>query len=47
MEALITEAAEKKFVGIVWQVLEWNEAAMRFYEKFNARFDAEWVNASI
>lgn len=44
MEALIQEAREKHFTGITWQVLEWNEPAFNFYRKFNARFDAEWVN---
>lgn len=47
MEQLIVEAKEKKLNGIVWQVLEWNEPAIRFYKKFNASFDAEWVNCSI
>ncbi len=47
MQALISEAETRKFNGIVWQVLEWNEPALRFYEKFNAKFDAEWVNASV
>lgn len=47
MERLISEAREKKFSGIVWQVLEWNEPAINFYKKFNARFDPEWVNCSI
>lgn len=45
MDALVIEAREKKFTGIVWQVLEWNEPAFNFYRKFNARFDPEWVNA--
>jgi len=43
-ERLIEEAREKQLNGIVWQVLEWNEPAFRFYEKYNAVFDAEWVN---
>lgn len=47
MDALIIEAKEKNFKAIVWQVLEWNEPAFRFYEKFHAKLDAEWVNASI
>lgn len=47
MEALIQEAKEKQFSGIVWQVLEWNEPAFNFYRKFNASFDPEWVNAAI
>jgi ribosomal protein S18 acetylase RimI-like enzyme len=47
MDRLIVEAKEKKFTGIVWQVLEWNEPAINFYKKYNAAFDAEWVNCSI
>ena len=46
-ERLIPEAREKKLSGIVWQVLEWNEPAIRFYRKYNASFDGEWVNCSI
>ena len=45
-ERLLEEAREKKFNGIVWQTLEWNEPAFRFYKKYNAKFDAEWVNCS-
>ena len=47
MERLIEEAIEKGFKRIVWQVLEWNEPAINFYKKYNADFDAEWVNCSI
>jgi len=46
-DRLIEEAKEKKFSGIVWQVLEWNEPAINFYKKYNATFDPEWVNCSI
>ena len=46
-DQLIVEAKEKKFSGIVWQVLEWNEPAINFYKKYKANFDAEWVNCSI
>ncbi len=44
---LFKEAKSKKLNGIVWQVLEWNEPAIKFYKKLNASFDAEWVNCSI
>jgi GNAT superfamily N-acetyltransferase len=44
---LIAEAKERGFNGIVWQVLEWNEPAINFYKKYQASFDAEWVNCSI
>jgi len=43
-ERLLEEAREKELNGVVWQVLEWNEPAFRFYEKYHATFDAEWVN---
>jgi GNAT superfamily N-acetyltransferase len=46
-DRLIEEAKEKKFIGIVWQVLEWNEPAINFYKKYNANFDDEWVNCSV
>lgn len=46
-DQLIVEAKERKLNGIVWQVLEWNEPAINFYKKYNANFDAEWVNCSI
>ena len=46
-EELIKEAQQKKLNGIQWQVLEWNEPAINFYKKYNASFDAEWVNCSI
>ena len=45
-DRLIEEAREKQLNGIVWQVLEWNEPALRFYQKYHAEFDNEWVNGS-
>jgi GNAT superfamily N-acetyltransferase len=45
-ERLIDEAREKQLNGIVWQVLEWNESAIRFYKKYQVTFDTEWVNCS-
>jgi Sortase and related acyltransferases len=47
MDRLIEEAKERGLKRIVWQVLEWNEPAINFYKKYNANFDAEWVNCSI
>jgi GNAT superfamily N-acetyltransferase len=44
VDRLIVEARERGFSRIVWQVLEWNEPAINFYKKYNARFDPEWVN---
>ncbi len=47
LDRLIIEAKEKNLSGIIWQVLEWNEPAINFYKKYNASFDAEWVNCAI
>jgi GNAT superfamily N-acetyltransferase len=46
-DELIKEAHEKKLSGIVWQVLDWNEPAINFYKKYNASFDAEWLNCAV
>ncbi|MDB5197261.1 MAG: family acetyltransferase [Flaviaesturariibacter sp.] len=46
-EQLITEAKDRGFNGIQWQVLEWNEPAINFYKKYNAVFDGEWFNCAI
>jgi GNAT superfamily N-acetyltransferase len=47
MDRLIEEAKEKKFSGIMWQVLDWNEPAINFYKKYNAHLDGEWINCSL
>ena len=47
MDRLIMEGKEKNLTAIVWQVLEWNEPAINFYKKYNAKFDPEWTNCSI
>ena len=46
-DRLIVEAKDRNLKGIVWQVLEWNEPAIKFYKKYNASFDGEWINCSI
>ena len=46
-DRLIEEAREKKWTRIIWQVLDWNEPAIKFYKKYNANFDDEWVNCSL
>ena len=47
MDRLIEECKVKKFSGMVWQVLEWNEPAINFYKKYKAHFDGEWINCAI
>ena len=47
MDRLIEEAKEKKFSGMMWQVLDWNEPAIKFYRKYNATIEDEWLNCSL
>jgi L-amino acid N-acyltransferase YncA len=48
MDTLIEECKVKKYSGLVWQVLDWNEPAINFYKKYEGVvFDGEWVNCRI
>ena len=47
-DKLMEECKSKKYSGLVWQVLDWNELAINFYKKFEGvKFEEEWVNCSI
>nr|WP_295713996.1 GNAT family N-acetyltransferase [Mucilaginibacter sp.] len=46
-DRLIAEAKELGFSGMVWQVLDWNEPALNFYNKYEANIEAGWLNASL
>ena len=47
-DQLMVECRERKFSGMVWQVLDWNEPAIRFYKKYEGvKFDGCWLNASL
>ena len=47
LDELIAYAKTNKYHGVVWQVLDWNEPAINFYKKYNAEFDAGWLNVSV
>lgn len=47
MDVLIEEARTKQLKGVVWQVLDWNKPAIRFYRRYDPEFDPEWINVSI
>tara|TARA_B100001059_G_scaffold68578_1_gene65447 strand:- start:26771 stop:27211 length:441 start_codon:yes stop_codon:yes gene_type:complete len=32
---------------IIWQVLDWNQPAINFYNKNNAQLDNSWINGSL
>lgn len=44
---LIIEAREMGFNGMSWQVLDWNEPAIKFYKKYEAALDGAWINGSL
>ncbi|MBX6379737.1 L-amino acid N-acyltransferase YncA [Thermoflavifilum aggregans] len=46
-ERCIQEAKAKGFSGMTWQVLDWNEPAIRFYEKYGARISREWLTCQL
>jgi GNAT superfamily N-acetyltransferase len=45
-ETVMQEAKEKGFNGMSWQVLDWNEPAINFYNKYEAALEYDWLNAS-
>ena len=40
-------AVDEGCTGMMWQVLEWNEPAINFYKKYDAKLDDEWTNCSL
>ena len=46
-ETIIEEAQLMGFNGISWQVLDWNEPAIKFYNKYQSAIESGWLNASL
>jgi len=46
-EAVVAEAEDKNYNGMVWQVLDWNEPAINFYKKYGAAIESDWLNAHL
>ncbi|MCX2493085.1 GNAT family N-acetyltransferase [Pedobacter sp. PF22-3] len=46
-EKVIEEAKNGKYSGMVWQVLDWNEPAINFYNKYKAHLESGWLNAAL
>ncbi len=40
-------ALDSNCSGMMWQVLDWNEPAINFYKKYNAKLDGEWINCGL
>ncbi len=46
-DEVVKVAKEMHVERLEWQVLEWNEPAIKFYEKLNSHFDSEWINCKL
>lgn len=47
LDQLIRIARDRKMHRLEWQVLNWNEPAIHFYEKFKVEFDQDWINCRL
>lgn len=47
LDAIVMEAKAQNCMQVNWQVLDWNEPAIRFYEKLGAELDGEWINCRL
>ncbi len=47
LDRVIQEARDRKFAGVSWQVLDWNEPAINFYKKYGAKLEGEWMNCHL
>jgi GNAT superfamily N-acetyltransferase len=45
--ACAAHAVEMDHDGMVWQVLDWNVGAHRFYDRFGAHYAKDWWNGSL
>ena len=46
-EAVMDVATERHAGRMEWQVLDWNEPAIKFYNKYEAQLDPEWLNGRL
>jgi GNAT superfamily N-acetyltransferase len=43
----LQEAKDLKLNGMTWQVLDWNEPAILFYQKYGANIESGWLNCNL
>jgi GNAT superfamily N-acetyltransferase len=41
------QSVDDNCTGMMWQVLEWNKPAIKFYEKYGTKLDSEWTNCTL
>ncbi len=47
LDQIVEEARATNCTGVMWQVLDWNEPAIGFYEKYGASLDKGWINCHL
>lgn len=47
LRACAAEAVARNYHHLTWQVLDWNDGAIRFYERFGAEITREWLNGRL
>jgi len=43
----LQEAKDLKLNGMTWQVLDWNEPAILFYQRYGANIESGWLNCNL
>ena len=38
---------DQNCTGMMWQVLDWNEPAIKFYQQYGSKLDGEWINCQL
>jgi len=47
LETILAEASRTQCQQVMWQVLDWNEPAIKFYEKMGATVIHGWLNVTM
>lgn len=47
LDATVETARDTQCTGMMWQVLDWNQPAIGFYQQFGTRFDDGWTNCHL
>jgi GNAT superfamily N-acetyltransferase len=46
-EEVARASAQRGYLRMEWQVLDWNEPAIGFYQRLGAELDGEWFNGKL
>ncbi|KEO73481.1 GNAT family N-acetyltransferase [Anditalea andensis] len=46
-ERVLKKSLEENCTGMMWQVLDWNEPAINFYQKYSTYMEGGWYNCHL